>query len=72
MIFIDISKEAIANALKGSYLVFITAGMGGGTGSRATSSRGCSSSIQSNLPTLCANVDLIAFISASFVGTGGH
>ncbi|KAK1360852.1 Plastid-dividing ring protein [Heracleum sosnowskyi] len=29
------SKEAIANALKGSDLVFITAGMGGGTGSGA-------------------------------------
>ncbi|KAM7504236.1 hypothetical protein LguiB_003140 [Lonicera macranthoides] len=31
----DESKEAIANALKGSDLVFITAGMGGGTGSGA-------------------------------------
>ncbi|KAK4398577.1 Cell division protein FtsZ1, chloroplastic [Sesamum angolense] len=29
------SKEAIANALKGSDMVFITAGMGGGTGSGA-------------------------------------
>ncbi|XP_057433673.1 cell division protein FtsZ homolog 1, chloroplastic-like [Lotus japonicus] len=29
------SKEAIANALKGSDLVFVTAGMGGGTGSGA-------------------------------------
>lgn len=29
------SKEAIGNALKGSDLVFITAGMGGGTGSGA-------------------------------------
>lgn len=29
------SKEAIAGALKGSDLVFITAGMGGGTGSGA-------------------------------------
>lgn len=29
------SKEAIASALKGSDLVFITAGMGGGTGSGA-------------------------------------
>lgn len=29
------SKEAISNALKGSDLVFITAGMGGGTGSGA-------------------------------------
>ena len=29
------SKDAIANALKGSDLVFITAGMGGGTGSGA-------------------------------------
>jgi len=29
------SKEAIADALKGSDLVFITAGMGGGTGSGA-------------------------------------
>jgi cell division GTPase FtsZ len=28
----DESKEAIANVLKGSDLVFITAGMGGGTG----------------------------------------
>ncbi|XP_031118072.1 cell division protein FtsZ homolog 1, chloroplastic [Ipomoea triloba] len=31
----DESKEAIANALKGSDMVFITAGMGGGTGSGA-------------------------------------
>ena len=29
------SKEAIANSLKGSDMVFITAGMGGGTGSGA-------------------------------------
>lgn len=29
------SKEHIANALKGSDMVFITAGMGGGTGSGA-------------------------------------
>lgn len=29
------SKDTIANALKGSDLVFITAGMGGGTGSGA-------------------------------------
>lgn len=29
------SKESIANALKGSDMVFITAGMGGGTGSGA-------------------------------------
>ena len=29
------SKEAIANALQGSDLVFVTAGMGGGTGSGA-------------------------------------
>ena len=29
------SKDAIASALKGSDLVFITAGMGGGTGSGA-------------------------------------
>ena len=29
------SKDAIANALKGSDLVFVTAGMGGGTGSGA-------------------------------------
>lgn len=29
------SREAIANSLKGSDLVFITAGMGGGTGSGA-------------------------------------
>ncbi|MCI33651.1 plastid division protein, partial [Trifolium medium] len=29
------SKEAISNSLKGSDLVFITAGMGGGTGSGA-------------------------------------
>lgn len=29
------SKEGIANALKGSDMVFITAGMGGGTGSGA-------------------------------------
>ncbi|KAL8509849.1 hypothetical protein ACS0TY_016900 [Phlomoides rotata] len=31
----DESKESIANALKGSDMVFITAGMGGGTGSGA-------------------------------------